>query len=82
MASLDLFKDGLRWRVGDGQSIKIWKDQWLLTPSTYKVQSPMSTLTDDATMKTLMVEGPGQWNQDLLNQIFNPSEVQAISQFQ
>jgi hypothetical protein len=36
-----VLRDGMRWRVGDGVDIKIWKDAWLPTPSTFRVISPM-----------------------------------------
>ena len=26
-----LVKQGLRWQVGDGRSIRVWQDQWLTT---------------------------------------------------
>jgi hypothetical protein len=34
----ELLSQGLLWRVGDGQSSKIWGDCWIPTPTTYKVQ--------------------------------------------
>jgi hypothetical protein len=33
---LDLLKKGLIWRVGNGQSIRIWRDAWIPRPTTYK----------------------------------------------
>jgi hypothetical protein len=35
-----LLEEGLVWRVGNGQSIKIWGDRWILSPSMYSIQSP------------------------------------------
>lgn len=37
MASQDLLKNGLLWRVGDGQDIKIWGFRWLPTPISFSV---------------------------------------------
>ncbi|KAK3198630.1 hypothetical protein Dsin_022045 [Dipteronia sinensis] len=31
-----LLKEGLRWTVGDGNNIRVFKDQWLPCPSTFK----------------------------------------------
>lgn len=28
----ELLKQGIRWRIGDGRQVKVWKDGWLLTP--------------------------------------------------
>lgn len=38
--SLEVIKRGIRWRVGNGNMIHIWKDKWLPTPTTHKVFSP------------------------------------------
>ena len=32
-----LVRRGLRWQVGNGENIRIWRDKWLPTPKTYKV---------------------------------------------
>ena len=49
-SSMDLFQEGLVWRVGNGKTIRIWKDRWLNTPTTYRVQSPPKILADNATV--------------------------------
>lgn len=30
MAAQGVVRKGLRWQVGNGRSIRIWKDKWLL----------------------------------------------------
>ncbi|KAK3195445.1 hypothetical protein Dsin_026755 [Dipteronia sinensis] len=37
---MDRLKAGTRWRVGNGESISIYKDQWLPRPSTFKPITP------------------------------------------
>ena len=44
----EVVNKGMRWRVGDGHSIKIWSDKWLPSPSLYKVISPKNSLEADA----------------------------------
>lgn len=46
--------EGCRWRVGDGQKIKIWGDKWLPTPMTYKVTTPRRVLDDEAMVSNLI----------------------------
>ena len=40
MAAQDIVKHDLRWRIGNGEKVKVWGDKWLPTPSTYQVTSP------------------------------------------
>ena len=37
MAAQPLVRRGMWWQVGDGKMIKVWKDKWIPSPSTYKV---------------------------------------------
>jgi hypothetical protein len=46
--------DGLRWRVGNGESIRIWKDRWIDSPSTYRIISPVRHLEANATVNSLI----------------------------
>ena len=45
---------GLRWRVGTGNKIRIWQDQWLPTPPSFKVVTPCSTMSTMATVDNLI----------------------------
>ncbi|KAF5481359.1 hypothetical protein F2P56_002016 [Juglans regia] len=74
--ALKLLKDGLRWRVGDGSSIRIWGQKWLQTPSSYCVQSPCSILNEEAKVSELISEG--KWNKQLIERIFTQEEVEQI----
>lgn len=40
MAAQNIVQKGIRWRVGNGQSIRVWEDKWLSHSSTYKVIFP------------------------------------------
>lgn len=73
-----VLKDGLRWRVGTGEHIKIWGDKWLPTPNTYCVISLLNGLAADATVNMLMCRDSMQWNTDLINQIFMPRDAEII----
>lgn len=42
--------------MGNEDSIKIWKDKWILTPTSYTVQSLIKILGRDAWVKELIDE--------------------------
>ncbi|XP_042964706.1 uncharacterized protein LOC122298928 [Carya illinoinensis] len=77
-SSVGLIKDGLLWRVGDGNTIKIWKDRWVLSSSFHLLQSYVKMLPTEATVKQLIKEDRGKWNEELINEIFNKEEAEAI----
>jgi hypothetical protein len=64
--------------VGNGRSIKIWKDKWLPNPSTYRICSPPSVLDPNATVSELLDRETKWWNYQLVESIFSPEEVQMI----
>lgn len=39
MSAKKLVRDGTRWRVRNGENIRVWGDKWLPTTSTYEVVS-------------------------------------------
>lgn len=74
-----LIRDGMCWRVGNEQSIKIWDDKWLLIPSSYSVQSTVNTLHNEDRVCKLIDETTRGWNMTLVHQIFHPEEANIIS---
>jgi hypothetical protein len=53
-SSSDLIREGLIWRVGNGEKIRIWQDKWLPMPSTFKVYARPALLHPTATVKELI----------------------------
>jgi hypothetical protein len=39
---------GLRWTIGNGQNVRIWKDSWLPNQAGFKVCIPVKVLGADA----------------------------------
>lgn len=76
--SKELLQSGLIWRVGDGKSINIWGDRWLPTPSSYLVQSPVSILTHDAKVNSLIDVNSQWWDVGLVREIFMQEEAETI----
>ena len=52
--SLEMIKQGTRWRLRNGKTIHIWDDKWLPTPTTYKVISPQKDFGDFLTVSALI----------------------------
>ena len=49
------------WRVGNGESIKIWEHQWLQERSNSKIVSPR-TVSDVIFVKDLLLAGRRVWD--------------------
>lgn len=69
---------GLIWRVGNGEDINIWGDKWLLSPTTYKVQSSVRFLPPSARVSELINPATGWWNFRLIRTIFNHADADSI----
>ena len=78
MAAQEVVKRGIRWQVGNGQKIQIWKDRWLPSPSQYKVISPPSLLHHEARVNELIDVANGEWRSELVVSVFLPSEAETI----
>ena len=66
----------MRWRLGDGKSIKIYEDNWLLGNGSTKIISPRVVVLEDATVDHLINSDTGRWNCNLINQNFLWFEAQ------
>lgn len=57
---MELLKKGLVWRVGNGQTIEIWGQKWMPTPS-YRVQVPIRVLEAYAKVCELIDAKTRRW---------------------
>ena len=62
--SLEVIKQGTRWRLRNGKMIHIWDDKWLLTPTTYKVISPQKNFGDFPMVLALIDHDTKRWRRD------------------
>jgi hypothetical protein len=70
-------KEGIIWRVGNGESIAIWDDPWLprgtsRRPSSYRGQSIATRVSE------LINPVTDQWDEELLRDLFNLEDVKEI----
>jgi hypothetical protein len=68
----------MRWRVGTGSRIRVWKDAWLPSPISYKIISLVSILDEDALVESLIHQDSMTWNVPLLEQTFLSRDVEII----
>ena len=66
---LDLLKRGLIWRVGNGRNIRVWRDNWIPRPFSFK---PVS-LQGRCRIRFVsdLLNANGSWKVELLQQYFS-----------
>ncbi|KAL4627066.1 hypothetical protein ACB092_05G140400 [Castanea dentata] len=78
LATQPLVNQEMRWQVGDGKSIRIWKDKRIPTPSTFRVISPRTLLPIDQTVDILIDTDRGTWIANLVRELFINFEAETI----
>ena len=74
---LELLKKGIIWRVGNGQDIRIWRDQWL--PREPSRQPITQQGTCRLRRVAELLDGEGSWCTGLLQRYFLPADVAVIT---
>lgn len=69
---------GLRWNIGNGQSVRIWANIWLPIPNSFKVVSPRLQAFDGDMVATLLDREIAGWDKNLVRGNFLPNEVESI----
>ncbi|KAK9985868.1 hypothetical protein SO802_030819 [Lithocarpus litseifolius] len=77
-AAEELVKFGLRWRIGNGDSVRVWEDKWLPTATTYKVSSPRLFLDPDTWVGELINKEEACWKTEAINSLSLPHEAEVI----
>ena len=68
---LELLKQGIIWRVGNGSQIRIWRDPWIPRELSLRATTKQGRCRLRWVSDLLDIEGRG-WDFDKLIQIFNP----------
>ncbi|KAM2745333.1 hypothetical protein PS2_021080 [Malus domestica] len=71
-----VLQHGVRWRVGDGESINIRKDPWLPTPTTF-LASPKDSL-EEIKVRDLIESVSKSWKEEVISAGFNRDEARKI----
>jgi hypothetical protein len=78
MAAQPVLKNGLHWRIGNGDNIFVWHDQWLPRPTSYKIFSPGKILEQNARVSVLIDQNTRTWNVGLISEVFLEDEAELI----
>jgi len=71
-----LLKEGMRWRIGDGSQVRIWKDKWVPCTQSHKILAPVNVLNANATVNEIINRDANWWNIPLIEDLFPPETAQ------
>jgi hypothetical protein len=74
-----MIKKGSCWKVGNGQAINIWDDNWVIWQNGYKIVTPNNG-QHIAKVSDIMDNSPKSWNTTIIIQNFLPFESTIIHQ--
>lgn len=77
-AAQALVRRGMRWQVGNGEHINIWRDKRLPTSKTYKVVTPERGNTPVTMACDLIDNESKEWKVDMVHQNFLAQDVKVI----
>ncbi|EPS62007.1 hypothetical protein M569_12785, partial [Genlisea aurea] len=79
-ASRQLLTVGLRWRVGSGEKIQVWKDPWIPRGPPFKPICRNNECSETMRVAELLLPGFRGWNNPLVRRIFHPIDANSILQ--
>ncbi|CAN0917582.1 Putative ribonuclease H protein At1g65750 [Linum grandiflorum] len=80
MSAQDFLWKGLRWRIGNDGSVRIWGDRWVPSiPQLFIPSAPM-VLAPDALVRELVDPISEHWNADVIESCFPTATTYAIQQ--
>ncbi|KAH9684606.1 putative reverse transcriptase/RNA-dependent DNA polymerase [Citrus sinensis] len=73
-----VIQKGSRWRIGNGENVKVYKSNWIPRPSTFRpISAP--TMAPDTTVAEL-IDSEQHWKEKLICDHFRAEDAKAISQ--
>ena len=73
----DVIEKDVRWRIGDGCSIKIWQHHWLPIKHPTRISSPLESM-ENATVDLLIDADTRSWNFGIIDGLFAPNDADLI----
>jgi len=75
-----IIQKGSCWRIGNGQSVRIWEDNWIPSHHNFKIISPPRVNPDLTLVKDIMRHEEKEWNTNVLTNNFLNIDISAIEQ--
>lgn len=75
-----MVKRGVRWKIGNGKDINIWHEPWLRGAEDPYIQSPIVQGHENMVVSYLIDVHTKRWKNHVLTQLFQPNEVQQITE--
>ena len=66
-----VLQKGLRWKVGDGRLINIWRDPWLREDCNFNLETPVIPNLRHLTVHDLLDPHSRTWNMELIDRTFS-----------
>lgn len=76
--SQNLLKSGLKWIVGNGESINIWKDPWISSKPARPATGPGGETHPHLKVKDLINNISKIWDEQLINRLLSQEDVQYV----
>ncbi|XP_023633818.1 uncharacterized protein LOC111829312 [Capsella rubella] len=77
LQGLQLIKQGLKWRIGDGETVRIWRDPWLDNPPR-PARSVNHQEEHYLTVSSLLTPNSSNWCPHKLQQTVHPDDISHI----
>ncbi|CAN0893012.1 Uncharacterized mitochondrial protein AtMg00310 [Linum grandiflorum] len=71
-------REGCRWRLRDGRSVKVFSEPWLREEQNCYLDTVPSLQLNDLTVNDLLIPNLRIWDEHLLNLLFCDRDIQAI----
>ncbi|XP_057791345.1 uncharacterized protein LOC131008488 [Salvia miltiorrhiza] len=77
-AAQDLVRRGVRWRIGDGNMVRVYGDPWLRNDDSFWISGGQFSAFSELRVSDLMVPGSHRWDVALVNSLFTHDDAHNI----
>ena len=78
MVAKEIIMKGSRWCIGNGQSVHIWEDRWIPSPTSFRVISPRAPQFEVVMVSDLLGVDKRSWDVAKVKSTLLPHEVEVV----